>query len=180
MKTAPWLQTCRSFFSSATAACVYTRHSAGRFFTRVNLLLLEQMFHQLLLQPHQNQRLTSTDVHQILAVDFFEDVWGLVCSAYGHPLQGYCKPITPLSRATSQAPFSFQPMPSRLKREKKKIASHRLYVSPKQNPQRWHWPKNSASLQICAVPRCGLPSVLPYTLMRAALRPAGRLSSLLY
>lgn len=144
MKTAPWLQTCRSFFSSATAACVYTRHSAGRFFTRVNLLLLEQMFHQLLLQPHQNQRLTSTDVHQILAVDFFEDVWGLVCSAYGHPLQGYCKPITPLSRATSQAPFSFQPMPSRLKREKKKSLhtdfmfrlnrTHRDGTDPKTQP----------------------------------------------
>ena len=39
-------------------------------------------------------------------------------STYGCSLQGYCKPITSLSWARSQAPFSFQQMPSRLKKKK--------------------------------------------------------------
>lgn len=62
----------------------------------------------------------------------------------------------------------------------KKKSLHTDYASSKQNQQGWHWPKDSAGLQFSTLPCCGLPFVLSYTLMRADLWPAVRLSSLLY
>lgn len=84
-------------------------------------------------------------------------------STYGCSLQGYCKPITSLSWARSQAPFSFQQMPSRLKkkRRRKKIPLHADFMLRLNRTNRDGTdPNTQPACRFSTRPCCGLPFVL--------------------